>query len=74
MTLLTVGIWNANTSTDENPVHTFSTAGSYQISLTIDGPLGQDTTVSYVVNDIPTSNGVYTVPKYIFKDLQIILQ
>ena len=59
---------DGNTSTDENPVHTFSTAGSYQISLTIDGPLGQDTkTVSYVVNDIPTSNGVYTVPKYIFQ-------
>jgi len=63
--------WNfgdGNTSYDENPVHTYSNAGMYQISQTITGPINTDTKdIWYVVNSIPSSNAVYTEPKYIFQ-------
>ena len=59
---------DGNTSSDENPVHTYSNAGTYQISQSIVGPINTDTkTIDYTVNTIPSSNAVYTEPKYIFQ-------
>lgn len=42
---------DGSTSTEQNPVHTYATAGSYTISLTVTGPGGSNvgTRTSYVV-------------------------
>jgi len=39
----------ANTSTLQNPTHTFSTPGNYVVTLTVQGPCGQTATASYPV-------------------------
>lgn len=38
-----------NTSTDENPVHTYSVPGTYHVTLTVTSPGGCEETVSYTV-------------------------
>jgi PKD repeat protein len=60
---------DGNTSTEENPVYTYITNGSRTISLTVTGPYGSHTySESYEVFEIPTSNAVYTVKKYIINN------
>ena len=41
------------TSTDENPVHTYTQAATYTVSLTVSGPGGEDTEtkINYIVAD-----------------------
>jgi PKD repeat protein len=34
---------DGETSTEQNPTHTYSTAGSYEVTLTVTGPWGSDT-------------------------------
>ena len=51
------------TSTDTNPVHTYTSAGSYTVSLTVWGSLGSNTltrTNFILVSSLPT-NGAYAV-------------
>ena len=48
---------DGNTSTDENPVHTYTTAGTYDVTLSVVGDGGTDTNVlsSYInVSDVQT--------------------
>jgi len=48
---------DGNTSTDENPVHTYTTAGAYDVTLSVVGDGGTDTNVlsSYInVSDVQT--------------------
>jgi PKD repeat protein len=59
---------DGTTSSEENPTHGYTNAGTYTISQSIVGPLNTDTeTMEYTVNVIPSSNAVYTDPKYIFQ-------
>lgn len=59
---------DGTTSSEENPTHGYTNAGTYTISQSIVGPLNTDTeTMEYTVNAIPSSNAVYTDPKYIFQ-------
>ena len=58
---------DGNTSTDENPVHTYTTAGAYDVTLSVVGDGGTDTNVlsSYInVSDVQTP-AIILDPKYI---------
>ena len=48
---------DGNTSTEENPEHTYSTSGSYTVTLTISNYLGSDSEqATFIVNTAPTAN------------------
>ncbi len=63
---ITNRLWDfgdGSTSTDTNPVHTYNTAGSYNVSLTVWGSLGSNTLTrtNFVVVSKPPTNGAYAV-------------
>ena len=58
---------DGNTSTEENPVHTYTTAGTYDVTLSVVGDGGTDTNVlsGYInVDDVQTP-AIVLDPKYI---------
>lgn len=55
---------DGNTSTDQNPTHTFSANGSYQISLTITTDCGLDSTTTTFQNIGLDENGLANVLIY----------
>ncbi len=51
---------DGNTSTDENPVHTYGESGSYTVTLLVDGPCGDDsvsTTIDVVISSVVEVDG-----------------
>ena len=42
----------SNSSSLQNPIHTFSAPGNYQVTLTVQGPCGQTATKVYTVNTL----------------------
>ncbi len=65
-------LWNfgdGNTSTEENPSHTFNNDGNWTITLDVFGPNNNDSSSqSLNVLQLPLSNTVYTSPKYILNN------
>ena len=49
---------DGGTSTIQNPVHTYNSAGTFSVSLTVTGPGGSDTDTknNYIIINNPTSN------------------
>ncbi len=74
-----VNTWNWNfgdggTSVIQNPVHTYSSTGTYTVSLTVTGPGGTDTEVKtdYItVNDLPPTADFIGDPTSGFFPLQV---
>lgn len=59
---------DGNTSSDTNPAHTFSNAGTYTVSLTATGSGGSDSsTETITVSALPNSS-LITDPKYIINN------
>jgi len=60
-----VTAWNwsfgdGNTSTDRNPTHTYSEAGTYTARLTVTGPGGSDTAVRAITVTSPVAGAAFT--------------
>ena len=57
------GFGDGATSTNSNPSHSYNNAGSYDVSLTVWGPLGSNsvTRQGYVTVAQPPTNGAYVV-------------
>ena len=63
-------VWDfgdGNTSTDENPVHTYTTAGNFDVTLSVVGEGGSDTNVlsGYITVDDIQTPAIVLNPKYI---------
>ena len=58
---------DGNTSTEENPVHTYTTAGTYDVTLSVVGDGGTDTKVlsGYITVDDVQTPAIVLDPKYI---------
>jgi len=58
---------DGNTSTEENPVHTYTTAGTYDVTLSVVGDGGTDTNVlsGYITVDDVQTPAIVLDPKYI---------
>jgi PKD repeat protein len=54
---------DGSTDTGTNPVHTYYSSGSYNVSLTIWGPLGSNTLTraGFILASLPPTNGAYVV-------------
>ena len=63
-------VWDfgdGNTSTENNPVHTYTTSGTYDVSLSVVGDGGSDTNVlsGYITVDDVQTPAIVLDPKYI---------
>ena len=66
VSMVTNWFWDfgdGGSSTDTNPIHSYDTAGSYTVSLTVWGSLGSNTLArpGYIVVSTPPTNGAYAV-------------
>ena len=59
---------DGNTSTDTNPAHTFSNAGTYTVSLTATGSGGSDSSIETITVSALPNSSLITDPKYIINN------
>jgi Subtilase family/PKD domain/Carboxypeptidase regulatory-like domain/Kelch motif len=62
---------DGGTSTEQNPLHTYATAGTFVVTLTVTNAQGSDTvTGTITVNESPTAGFSWPAPVYIAEPVQ----